>query len=222
MDIRNSPGRPEVFAELAEVLKALGNGRRLQLLEFLAQGEHSVDELARLAGMQVTTVSSNLKSLREAGLACTRREGTTVFYSLAGDDVAHLLVAAERVARARSPRLRETVDAFLAAASETADVPAIAPRSVTSEMTVIDVRPDTEFAAGHFPGARSIPLEELPTRWREIPAHRSVALYCRGEFCRLAREAAAWLRTRGIDAAAMDAGVLEWRATGEVVLDAAA
>lgn len=148
----------------------------------------------------------------------TRRQRTTVFYRLAGDDVAELFLAAKRIGLTRSPALRESVTTYLGAAG---DVPAIDPTAVTTDMMVLDVRPRDEFTTGHFPGALSVPLDELEDRFDEVPRDRQVVVYCRGEFCRMARQAAAWLREWGVDARAMDEGVMEWRVTKEVGLDVA-
>ncbi|MEV4126936.1 metalloregulator ArsR/SmtB family transcription factor [Nocardia sp. NPDC049707] len=216
MESSNS-GKAMVFDAFANVVKAMSSGRRLELIELLAQGEHSVDALARMTGITVTTVSSNLQTLKHAGLVATRRAGTTIYYRLTDDDVAELYVAAKKVALRHSPGLREAVNTYMAAADPrgvAAGVPVM-----TEGMTVVDVRPRIEFEAGHVPGAISIPLDELPDRYQAIPAGTGVLIYCRGEFCRLAREAAAWLCERGIEATAMDEGIMEWRVSGEVALD---
>lgn len=212
--------RTPVSDALAEVVKALGNGRRVELVELLAQGEHAVEALARLAGMATTTTSAHLQTLKRAGLVHTRREGTTIHYRLAGDDVVQLYLAAKRVGMLRSPALRETAARYLGR-GDGHSVPQIAPAAVTSRMTVIDVRPRDEFDAGHLPRAMSLPLDELDGRIAEIPEGATVVVYCRGELCRLARDAARRLRELGIDARAMDEGIIEWRATGAVELDAA-
>jgi rhodanese-related sulfurtransferase/DNA-binding transcriptional ArsR family regulator len=222
MDTGNMVGKAEVLDSLAGVLKALANGRRLELVELLAQGEHSVDTLARMSGMAVTTTSAHLQTLKQAGLVRTRRQRTTVFYRLAGDDVAELYVAAKRVGLLHSPALRSVLGEYMGQVDAACEAPTIDPAAVTSNMTVIDVRPLQEYDAGHFPGSISIPLAELEQRYIEIPGGAPVVVYCRGEFCRLAREAAQWLRDRGIDAMAMDEGVIEWRATRTVDLDAIA
>jgi len=216
----SEPGKADVFDAFAEVMKALANGRRLELLELMAQGEHSVYELAKLTGMGVTTTSAHLQSLKRAGLVQTRRQRTTIFYQLAGDDVAGLYTAAKRVALAHSPQLRNTVQAYMG--EPEAEGPTIDPSAVTGEMLVVDVRPAEEYQAAHFPAAISIPLAELAERYTEIPVDARVVLYCRGEFCRLAREAAVWLREVGVNATAMDEGIVEWRATQDIVLDATA
>jgi rhodanese-related sulfurtransferase/DNA-binding transcriptional ArsR family regulator len=223
MEVWNTSGvaKAEVLDALAGVVKAVANGRRLELVELLAQGEHSVEALARMSKMAVTTTSAHLQTLRQAGLVKTRRERTMVFYRLAGDDVAELYLAAKKVGLMRSAELRETVGSYLAEPDAGRLTPGIDPAAVTSAMTVVDVRPQEEFDAGHFPGALSVPLADLADRFGEIPTGTPVVVYCRGEFCRMAREAAHWLRERGVDATAMEEGVIEWRVTKEVDLDVA-
>ena len=199
-----------MYDAFAECLKAVANGRRLELLELMAQGEHSVEELARLTGLAMTTTSNHLQTLKRAGLVSTRREGSTIFYRLGGDDVAELYAAAKRVAFGRHARARAELDAFMD--QPVAQGPVIDPADVTSQMYVIDVRPVAEYEAGHFPGAVSIPVDELDQRLAQVPQGAQVVLYCRGQLCRLAREAAVRLRAKGVDARAMDVGVVEWRA----------
>lgn len=218
----NSAGKAEVYDALATVIKALGHGKRLELIELLAQSEHSVEALARLSDTALSTVSAHLQTLKHAGLVKTRRERTTIHYSLAGDDVAHMYTASKRAGLLRSPLLRDVLEEYLSGTDAVDGGPTIDPSAVTSDMVVIDVRPAHEYEAAHFPNAVSIPLSELPKRHREIPAGSSVVVYCRGEFCRLARQAAQWLRENGIDAKAMDEGVVEWRSSTAVNLDVSA
>lgn len=209
--------RREVFDRFADVIKAFGNGRRLELLEILAQGEHSVEALAHKSGLVITTASNNLQVLKRAGLVSTRREGTSIHYRLAGDDVLELFIAAKRVALRRYPALADSLQSYLGNPREQG--PSIDPSLVTADMYVLDVRPRKEYDAGHFPGATCIPMAELEERHGEIPPDAQVVVYCRGELCRFAREAASFLRARGMDARAMDEGVAEWRAAKEFPLE---
>ena len=220
MELWNNRERSKssVFDALAAVVKATANPRRLELVELLAQGEHSVETLARMSAMGVTTTSAHLQTLKRAGLVQTRRERSTIYYRLAGDDVAELYLAAKRVGLRRSPEFRETVDAYAEQVDPGQSIPLIDASAVTSQMTVIDVRPRAEFDAGHFPGAVSLPLAEIGDRYAELAPGATVVVYCRGELCRMAREAARWLADRGIDARLMSQGVIEWRATKEVHL----
>lgn len=225
MDDRNteafthSSERGAVFDALAESLKALANGRRLELVEILAQGERSVEELSRLSGMAMTTTSSHLQTLKRTGLVRTRRERTTIHYRLAGDDVAALFAAAKQVALAKYPKMRDVVSEYLDAPE--AQGPVIRSVDIEPSMTVLDVRPRDEYEAGHFTGAVSIPMPELEERLAELPKDRPVVIYCRGQLCRFAYEAASFLRERGYDARAIDEGVIEWRGTEGIHLDAA-
>lgn len=212
--------KQEVFDHFAQVIKAVGSGRRLELLEILAQGEHTVDALSHLSGLAVSTTSSNLQTLKRVGLVSTRRHGNSIFYRLAGDDVTELFTAAKAVALRRYPALGDALQTYLG--NPRAQGPTLDPALVTADMYVLDVRPRDEHDAGHFPGAVCIPMAELAARHDEIPRDRQVAVYCRGELCRLAREAAALLREHGVDARAMTEGVTEWRAGKDIPLDHAA
>ena len=204
----------ELYDQVARVGKAIGHGTRLEMIELLAQAEQSVEDLARITGNAVTTTSSHLQVLKRAGLVLTRRDGTRIYYRLAHLDVAGLFVAMKAVASAVLP----TSGPSNAVQSACPEVPMIRSIKDTEEAFMLDVRPEREYQAGHFPGAVSIPLADLLDRAGELPTDRRVIVYCRGEFCVLARDAARSLRARGIDAYAMDEGVLEWRASGAVDL----
>lgn len=201
---------PDTYDQLARIAKAMANGTRLALLELMAQGEQSVEALARGTGVKLTSASSHLQVLKTAGLVRTRREGTTIHYRLAGVDVARLVVAMTEVGAAHLPELRDRLGHD--AVAEFSDD--LAARMRSGAVVVLDVRPRAEFAAGHLPGAVSIPGDELAGRIGELPDRTHVVVYCRGELCAMARDAAALLRSRGVSAAAMDEGILEWRAAG--------
>lgn len=207
----------DMYEKLSQVAKAMGNGTRLELLELMAQGEQSVETMARLRDMKLTTVSSHLQILKNAGLVRTRRDGTTIFYRLSGDDVATLYITMKNVGWSHLPGLDKPdfgiEDPWAAIGAEAAVA-----QVRSGQAFILDVRPHSEYLAGHLPGAVSIPLEELDARVGEVPASKHVVVYCRGEFCELARDAAQFLRGRGISASAMDEGVLEWRASGQVTL----
>jgi rhodanese-related sulfurtransferase len=205
----------ELYDQVARVGKAIGHGTRLEMVELLAQAEQSVEDLARITGNAVTTTSSHLQVLKRAGLVKTRREGTRIFYRLASPDVAGLFVTMKAVAAAVLPAGEPAGNVQ----SVCPEVPMIRSVKDTHEALMLDVRPAREYEAGHFPGAVSIPLAELADRVGELPRNQRVIVYCRGEFCVLARDAARTLRSHGIDAYAMDEGVLEWRAGGTIDLD---
>ncbi|CAM2801164.1 metalloregulator ArsR/SmtB family transcription factor [Prescottella defluvii] len=195
-----------MYDQLARVAKAMANGRRLALLELMAQGEQSVETLARASALKTTSASAHLQILKSAGLVRTRRDGTTIYYRLSGLDVARLYVSMKDVGAAHLPGLAHSDG------PEFSDE--LAAQMSSGSVVVLDVRPLPEFTAGHLPGALSIPLEELGARADELPAGVHVVVYCRGELCGLARDAADLLRRRGRSAAAMDEGILEWRASG--------
>ena len=208
----------ELYDQVARVGKAIGHGTRLEMVELLAQAEQSVEDLARITGNAVTTTSSHLQVLKRAGLVATRREGTRIFYRLAHENVAGLFVAMKAVSTAVLPAAEPAHNVQ----SACPEVPMIRSVDDTREAFMLDVRPAREYQAGHFPGAVSIPLADLEERAGELPTDQRVIVYCRGEFCVLARDAARTLRARGIDAYAMDEGVLEWRAGGTVDLSKSA
>jgi len=214
--------KAELFDALARVGKALGSGKRLELLDLLAQGERSVDALARAAGLGLTTCSAHLQKLRQAGLVATRRDGTKVHYRLAGTDVAALYALLRDVAGAHSANAAAARDTYLGADdTEAVDRDELQRRLATGEVLAVDVRPVEEYTAAHIPGALSIPLEQLADRLAELPDDVEVVAYCRGAYCVLAHDAVRVLSTRGRRAVRLVDGMLEWRLAG-LPVDAAA
>jgi|SRR5690625_1523938 len=203
-----------------QLAKAIANGRRLELLEVLAQGERSVDSLARDVASSISTVSAQLQVLRRADLVRSRRAGTTIFYRVSGPEVARLLVALNNLSRTRIAKRIAGSVAESRRQIVPSQVPMIDAASVTSEMLVLDVRSNFEYDAAHFPGAISIPWDELSQRWEEIPKDQYVVVYCRSGWCQTAQEGAQYLRERGIEAASMEEGVVEWIAAESVDMDA--
>lgn len=202
-----------LFEQLARIGKALGNGKRLELLDLLAQAERTVDGLAVASGQNLTTTSANLQALKHAGLVSTRRDGTRIFYRLAGQDVADLFVRARRVATAHLPDVQAARDAYLGDSHDIAaiDHQELAARIATGLVTVIDVRPEAEYAAGHLPGALNIPVEDLEDRLAEIPAGHEVIAYCRGPYCAFAHDAVRLLQRHGHRASRLTDGLTEWK-----------
>jgi rhodanese-related sulfurtransferase/DNA-binding transcriptional ArsR family regulator len=201
-----------LFEALARAGKALANGKRLQLLDLLAQGERSVDALSRASGLNLTTASAHLQALKQAGLVTARRDGVRIYYRLAGADVAELYALLQQVAR----RHLADVDAARAAYLGPDDTEQLTrdellARIKSGSATVIDVRPAEEYRAGHIPGALSVPLDDLETRLAELPDGTDIVAYCRGTNCVLAHEAARLLAARGYRAARLTDGMLEWR-----------
>jgi rhodanese-related sulfurtransferase/DNA-binding transcriptional ArsR family regulator len=204
-----------LFEQLARVGKALASGKRLELLDLLAQAERPVDALAVAAGLNLTTASAHLQTLKQAGLVATRRDGTRIFYRLAGDDVADLFVRARAVAAAHLPDVAAARDSYLGAGDvESVGRDELLRRVAAGQVTVLDVRPPGEYAAGHLPGAVNIPIDQLAERLGELPADSEVVAYCRGPFCVFAHDAVRLLRVHGRRARRLDDGVVEWKQAG--------
>ncbi|WP_121257637.1 ArsR/SmtB family transcription factor [Nocardioides ferulae] len=210
-----------VFDELAVVGKAFGSAKRLELVDLLAQGERTVEGLARAAEMGVTTVSAHLQVLKLANLVQTRRQGTRIYYRLAGDDVAALYEAMLTVARTRSADVERALNAYLGV-PDGGEVGLITREDLTrllesGDAEVLDVRPREEYDAGHIPGARSLPFPELATALDELRGASTIVTYCRGAYCVLAHDAVRLLGGEGIDALRLEDGMLEWRTHGHPV-----
>jgi rhodanese-related sulfurtransferase/DNA-binding transcriptional ArsR family regulator len=209
-----------LFDEFARVGKALASGRRIELLDVLANGERGVEALARQTGLSVANASQHLQLLRQAGLVATRREGTSVQYRLATPDVFELWRWLRTVAAARLAEVERLAADYLGApmALEPVTRQELARRlQEGEELVVLDVRPAEEHAAGHLPGAVSIPLPELRRRLAELPRDREIVAYCRGPYCAFAHEAVALLREAGLSARRLEDGLPEWQAAGLAV-----
>jgi rhodanese-related sulfurtransferase/DNA-binding transcriptional ArsR family regulator len=213
--LADCPRKTALFDQFARVGKALASGKRLELLDLLAQGERDVASLAAAANLGVTTASAHLQTLRQANLVTTRRDGTRILYALAGGDVADLFARLREVARSYLPDVEAARVAYLGADGGlpvTRDE--LQQLTKTAAVTVLDVRPRLEYAAGHIPGAVGIPLEELAERLAELPGDGQIVAYCRGAYCVLAHDAVRLLRTEGRDATRLADGMLEWRLAG--------
>lgn len=209
-------GDPErktaLYDAFARTGKALGSGKRLELLDLLAQGERPVDALARAAGLNLTTASAHLQTLKQAGLVVTRRDGVRIHYRLAGDDVAALYALLRQVAQTHQADVEPARTAYLGTAdAEEVDRDELLARAQAGGIVVLDVRPVEEYTAGHIPGAISIPVEELADRIAELPDDAEVVAYCRGAYCVLAHDAVRLLNARGHKAVRLTDGMLEWR-----------
>jgi rhodanese-related sulfurtransferase/biotin operon repressor len=206
----------DLFAQLARVGTALSSGTRLEFLELLAQGERSVERLATLTGVSVANTSQHLQKLRQAGLVLGRKEGQYVFYRLAGDQVVGLLEVLGKVGESYLADVERIVRLYMATKDELEPVPAreLLERARKSLVTVLDVRPPEEFAAGHLPGAVNIPIHELEKRLGELPKRKEVVAYCRGPYCLMSYDAVELLRKKGLKARRLQAGLPEWRRAG--------
>ncbi len=208
--------KARLYEQLARVGMALGAAGRLQILEFLAQGERSVDALAAMTGLSVANCSKHLQALRQAGLVSPRKEGLRVYYSLAGDDVVALYSALQRVAENRVAEVERLVRLWLARRDEMEPVPPaeLLERARKGLVTVLDVRPPEEYAAGHLPGAINIPVDQLAGKLARLPRRKEVVAYCRGPYCLMSFDAVELLRKRGLRARRLVNGYPEWRAAG--------
>jgi rhodanese-related sulfurtransferase len=205
-----------LFAEFARVSQALASGNRLELLEFLAQGERSVDALAKLSGLSVANTSRHLQVLRQAGLVQPRKEGLFVYYSVSGGGVIKLLAALQEVAQHNVAEVTRLVHEYLDAKDnfEPVSVAELTGRMREGLVTVVDVRPPEEYAAGHLPGAINVPLSQMEERAARLPRSQEIVAYCRGPFCVLSFEAVAALRKRGFRARRLETGFPEWKVAG--------
>ena len=212
--VSHRPYKHALFAQFARIGTALSSDRRLELLDLLAQGPRHVEALAAEAGMPVANASQHLQVLRQARLVEADREGTRVRYRLAGDSVLRLWLALQDVAGDRIAEVGDLTRRYAAGRALSEQLPRdeLAELVRRGEVVVVDVRPPLEYAAGHLPGALSIPVDQLDERLADLPKDRRIVAYCRGEYCLFADEAVARLRKLGYDAVRLDGGWLEWRA----------
>jgi rhodanese-related sulfurtransferase len=199
--------------------KALANPARLELLDLLAQGERSVEDLAETARMKVSNTSAQLRALAGAGLVASRRDGVRVFYRLADGNVSAFVGQVQDFAASR------LADAEQAARSYLGDVAALEPvaqdelarRLDGGQVLVLDVRPEAEYVAGHIPGAVNVPYNQLAARLAELPERADIVAYCRGRYCVYAPDAVRLLRDRGRSARPLEGGIPDWRLAGRPV-----
>jgi rhodanese-related sulfurtransferase/DNA-binding transcriptional regulator YhcF (GntR family) len=208
--------KQDIYVQLARVAKALGHANRLELLEFVAQGPRGVDELANMTHLSVANASKHLQELRQAGLVRARKEGVRVFYEVAGSDVVDLLGALSTVAESRLAEVSQLLRTYITARDDLEPVPAgeLLERVRQGLVTVLDVRPPEEYAAGHVPGAINITSDVLSSHLKKLPKGREVIAYCRGPYCLLSVDAVAMLREKGYKARRMEDGFPEWKASG--------
>jgi rhodanese-related sulfurtransferase len=212
----NRAFKDALYAQLARISKALGSPRRLELLDLLAQGERTVEALAREVAMSVASTSQHLQVLREAHLVEVRKEGLYAHYRLASPSIFTLLQSVRTVAESHLADMQRVVATYLKdrKAFDAVGRDELLDRVRAGEVVVIDVRPVEEYAAGHIKGAVSVPLPELEERLKELPRRREVVAYCRGPYCVYADEAVQLLRAHGRKARRLHEGFPEWRAAG--------
>ncbi len=213
-----------LFAQFAAVAKTLGHAHRLELLEQLAQGERSVEVLAQRTSLSIANASQHLQHMRRAGLVAGRRDGKFVYYRLTDDAVLDLLAALRRIAERNIAEVERVIRSYFDRRDslEAVSRAELVERARAGTITILDVRPDDEFALGHLPGALNIPLRELEARLGEIDPKQEIIAYCRGPYCVLSYEAVAQLRTRGFKVRRLEDGLPEWRAAGLPVVTGSA
>ncbi len=209
----NSPFKTEINEQFARIAKAIANPHRLELVNILAQGERSVEDLSREAALSVANTSQHLQALREAHLITARKDGQRVYYRLADPDVFRLTQLIRTLAERQLSEVTRIVDTYL---TERASLDALTLNELRSRMdepglVILDVRPPVEYAHGHIMGARSIPIEELAHRLNELPKTQEIIAYCRGPYCVFADEAVQLLTAHGYTARRMHDGYPDWQ-----------
>jgi rhodanese-related sulfurtransferase/DNA-binding transcriptional ArsR family regulator len=205
-----------LYASFAIVAKALAHWHRLELLEHVGQGERPVEALAAVAGLSLANTSQHLLLLRRAGLIASRRDGKNVLYRLSDKSVIDLLAALRRVAETNLAEAQQVIAQYFNArdALDPVSRTELVKRLREKSVTLLDVRPEDEFALGHLPGAINIPLKTLDRRLGQLPRSREIVAYCRGPYCVLSFEAVALLRGRGFKIRRFEDGFPEWAAHG--------
>jgi rhodanese-related sulfurtransferase len=206
----------DLYAQFAAVAKAVANEHRLELLELIAQGERSVEALAERSGLSVANASQHLQHLRRAGLVAARRQAKFVLYRLADDSVLTMLAGMHKVAERNVGEVERILRSYFHARDDLEPVSRteLAKRMKQGLVTVLDVRPEDEFALGHLPGARNVPLSQLKRHLRGLDRATEIVAYCRGPYCVLSFEAVAQLRKLGFKARRLQDGLPEWKAAG--------
>jgi rhodanese-related sulfurtransferase/biotin operon repressor len=213
----NRAAKQALFDEFARVAKALASGRRAEVVDLLANGERSVESIASEIGMSIANASQHLQVLRRAGLVSPRRQGTSIIYRLASTEVVELWRSLQNVASERVAEIDRLARAYT---GDLKGMELLTKEQLATRLRhknpplVLDVRPEEEYAAGHVPGAVSIPVAELKRRLKELPRNKEIVAYCRGSFCAFAPEAVRYLDKKGFRTYILDAGMPDWAAAG--------
>ncbi|MBT3348663.1 MAG: metalloregulator ArsR/SmtB family transcription factor [Thiotrichales bacterium] len=211
--------KQSIFEQFARTGKAFSNANRIELLEILSQGEHTVEELSKAASLTVANTSQHLQLLRNAGLVTGEKIGQYVHYNISDDLVIDLLSSLRKLSKNHLAEVGRLVNTYLTVKDdlEPMDSSELLQRATDGTVTVLDVRPEKEYEAGHIEGAISIPLEQLGDRIDELKQNQEVVAYCRGPYCMLAYDAVSQLRKEGFEAHRLDEGFPEWRRAGKPV-----
>jgi rhodanese-related sulfurtransferase/predicted transcriptional regulator len=204
-----------LFEAIAVMGKAFASPVRLELLDLLAQGPRSVDELAHASDQSTANASQHLQALHAAGLVARERDGMRVRYRLAGDETLRVWLALREASAAQLAEVERAAREYLGDEVEAIDRDELVARMARGDVVLVDVRPEEEYAAGHIDGARSIPIDELERRLSELPRGREVVAYCRGPFCAYAHQAVRQMQAAGRKARRLEDGWPEWRLAGQ-------
>jgi len=204
--------RKQLFGQLEGVAKAFSNKYRLEIIDYLAQSERTVEQIAQLIGTSISNTSQHLSVLKTAGLVETRTKGHYVVYSLAGLEVLAIYSAMEKLAEKQSNKVQQLVDTFLTSKNSLSSVSMdeLEQMQQTGDVILIDVRPEDEFVSGHIPGSFNMPLETLREQLDQLPTDKTIVAYCRGPLCILAFEAVAILRAKGLETRRLENGFSQW------------
>jgi len=208
--------KQQIYSQVARIGKVVCHGHRLELLEYLAQGERTVEALAKLTGLSVANTSQHLRVMRQSGIVEARKDGLYVYYSIADDEIVRLLSSMRRLAESHLADVDRLVRAYLTVKDELEPIPRqeLLERARRGIVTVLDVRPSEEYASGHVPGAVNVSLKNLEQWLKKLPRNQEIVAYCRGPHCVLAFEAVAKLREKGFQARRLEDGFPEWREAG--------
>lgn len=206
----------QIFEQFAELARVLGHAHRLELLQHISQGERSVKRLAQLTGLSIANASQHVQHLRRGGFVQSRRDGKRVLYRLGDGPILALLSALRCYAERNRAEVREIIADYFDQLDRLEPIPReeLVGRLQDGSVTLLDVRPEDEFALGHLPGALNVPLDELERRLSELPKDQEIVAYCRGPYCVLSFEAVAALRARGYKVRRLEDGFPEWKAAG--------
>ena len=205
--------KKELFAQFALVAKSLSNGHRLELIEFLAQGERSVESLAEVANLSIANTSQHLQTLRRCGLVENRTEGHRVIYRLSDYEVMNAVRYIQKVAENNLSEIDSLVNSYLSSKDNLEPITRnkLIDKVKKGLVTVIDVRPESEYQSGHILNAINIPLSELENKLASLPKNKEIIAYCRGAYCMLSFEAVEKLRALGFEARRLEEGFPEWK-----------
>ncbi len=217
--MKSTSFKKDLFAQFAQVGKSLGNGNRLELLELLAQGERTVDELAKTSALSVANTSQHLQGLRRSGLVKSRSEGQKVHYRLSDYSIVALLALVRKIAEENIAEIQILISDYLSSKDDFEPISRdeLLKRVEKGNITVLDVRPEHEYNSGHIPNAINVQLSDLKKELKRLPRKKQIVAYCRGPFCVLAYEAVKQLRSKGYKVRRLEDGFPEWKLDNQPV-----